>query len=99
MLHRSCLTFDMSGGPKGAKRPLARPLDGGVRRRAHCGYACQCPGRETQASLFRSVTEYVGSGRPPSAKQPPAIPIFSGRIDTNQKRVVPQTAQKCRSWS
>jgi len=25
------LTFDMSGGPKGAKRPLARPLDGGVR--------------------------------------------------------------------
>jgi hypothetical protein len=26
------LTFDMSGGPKGAKRPLGRPLDGGVRR-------------------------------------------------------------------
>ena len=25
-------TFDMSGGPKGAKRPLERPLDGGVRR-------------------------------------------------------------------
>ena len=25
---------DMSGGPKGAKRPLERPLDGGVRR--HC---------------------------------------------------------------
>jgi hypothetical protein len=25
------LTFDMSGGPKGAKRPLGRPLDGGVR--------------------------------------------------------------------
>jgi hypothetical protein len=24
------LTFDMSGGPKGAKRPLGRPLDGGV---------------------------------------------------------------------
>ena len=28
------LTFDMSGGPRGAKRPLARPLDGGVR--PHC---------------------------------------------------------------
>src|SRR5664280_1121553 len=28
------LTFDMSGGPKGAKRPLERPLDGGVRRHA-----------------------------------------------------------------
>jgi len=25
------LTFDMSGEPKGAKRPLGRPLDGGVR--------------------------------------------------------------------
>ena len=25
------LTFDMSGGAKGAKRPLGRPLDGGVR--------------------------------------------------------------------
>ena len=27
------LTFDMSGGPRGAKRPLGRPLDGGVRPR------------------------------------------------------------------
>ena len=26
------LTFDMSGGARGAKRPLGRPLDGGVRR-------------------------------------------------------------------
>jgi hypothetical protein len=25
------LTFDMRGGPKGAKRPLERPLDGRVR--------------------------------------------------------------------
>ena len=23
-------SIDMSGGPKGAKRPLARPLDGGL---------------------------------------------------------------------
>ena len=30
-VHWRGLTFDMSGGPKGAKRPLARPLDGGVR--------------------------------------------------------------------
>ena len=29
---RQGLTFDMSGGPKGAKRPLGRPLDGGVGR-------------------------------------------------------------------
>src|SRR5712691_11124712 len=27
------LTFDMRGGPKGAKRPLERPLDGRVRPR------------------------------------------------------------------
>src|SRR3982750_3006809 len=26
------LTFDMSGGPRGAKRPLERPLDGRVSR-------------------------------------------------------------------
>ena len=32
---RGHLTFDMSGGPKGAKRPLGRPLDGGVRRQRH----------------------------------------------------------------
>ena len=25
-----CLTFDMSGGPKGAKRPSERPLDEGL---------------------------------------------------------------------
>jgi hypothetical protein len=31
------LTFDMSGGPKGAKRPLERPLDGGVR--LHFGWS------------------------------------------------------------
>ena len=42
------LTFDMSGGPKGAKRPLERPLDGGVRRQrsAHCDdelAACATP--------------------------------------------------------
>ena len=32
---RRGLTFDMSGGPKGAKRPLERPLDGGVGRLPH----------------------------------------------------------------
>ena len=31
------LTCDMSGGPKGAKRPLGRPLDGGVRPRRLTG--------------------------------------------------------------
>ena len=33
----SALTFDMSGGPKGAKRPLERPLDGRVRPAARAG--------------------------------------------------------------
>jgi hypothetical protein len=31
-LHEWGLTFDMSGGPKGAKQALERPLDGGVGR-------------------------------------------------------------------
>jgi hypothetical protein len=31
------LTFDMSGGAKGAKRPLGRPLDGEVRFLLHEG--------------------------------------------------------------
>ena len=35
------LTFDMSGGPKGAKRPLGRPLDGGVRRLQSTLPACE----------------------------------------------------------
>ena len=34
------LTFDMSGEPKGAKRALARPLDGGVRFRVHGEGGC-----------------------------------------------------------
>ena len=29
------LTFDMSGGARGAKRPLPRPLDGGIRCLPH----------------------------------------------------------------
>ena len=35
------LTFDMSGGAKGAKRPLGRPLDGGVRPRLHERLSCE----------------------------------------------------------
>ena len=35
LLLKRDLTFDMSGGPKGAKRPLERPLDGGVRFQAY----------------------------------------------------------------
>ena len=34
-LRQRRLTFDMSGGARGAKRPLGRPLDGGVRRLVH----------------------------------------------------------------
>ena len=41
------LTFDMSGGPKGAKRPLERPLDGGVRR-----HPLGCFGVEFDAESF-----------------------------------------------
>ena len=50
------LTFDMSGGPKGAKRPLERPLDGGVRR--HCLHTRT----ECKASLFTTALIAVTSG-------------------------------------
>ena len=46
--HRG-LTFDMSGGPKGAKRPLGRPLDGGVRRHfLVAGHGSTTPGVRAQ---------------------------------------------------
>jgi len=37
------LTFDTSGGAKGAKRPLGRPLEGGVRPHALHGSSTACP--------------------------------------------------------
>jgi hypothetical protein len=46
------LTFDMSGGPEGAKRPLERPLDGRVSRRLHS----RTPLRN------RSYVDQLGSG-------------------------------------
>ena len=47
-----CLTFDMSGGPKGAKRPLERPLDGGVR--PHRGtFGCAACQREDKHAAVR----------------------------------------------
>ena len=49
-------TFDMSGGPKGAKRPLERPLDGRVRRR--CLHGSQLD------SLLRGLTENRFNGVP-----------------------------------
>ena len=96
------LTFDMSGGWKRAQPAGRRPLDGVVRRRAHWFVRlpmARSKRKRHERPFWISVTEYVGSGRPPSANQPPAMPIFSGSTDTNQKRVVPQTAQKWRSWS
>src|SRR5664279_1012678 len=44
VLAKCCLTFDMSGGPKGAKRPLGRPLDGGVR--CHAFWQANSPAKE-----------------------------------------------------
>ena len=54
------LTFDMSGGPKGAKRPLERPLDGGVR-------PPQSWGRRVGAHGSRPVCEW---GAVPSCIRP-----------------------------
>ena len=37
-----CLTFDMSGGPKGAKQPLERPLDGNAKGLPTFGQRRRC---------------------------------------------------------
>src|SRR5450432_4277593 len=55
------LTFDMSGGPRGAKRPLERPLDGGVRR--HVWSSRRTLGCLT-ATLSSVRAAPVGSRRP-----------------------------------
>ncbi len=58
----------MSGGPKGAKRPLERPLDGGVRRLRHGG----SPGRppnESRLSLAGHPYDLV-VGRPGDMELP-----------------------------
>ena len=52
------LTFDMSGGAKGAKRPLGRALDGGVSR--HLGAAGTSP------YLDMTDTRAALSGCPPA---------------------------------
>ncbi len=44
------LTFDMSGGAKGAKRPLGRPLDGGVR--PHPGHTGTMSLREGEPDVW-----------------------------------------------
>jgi len=68
------LTFDMSGGPKGAKQPLERPLDGGVRRHckdAHdgCGMLCHqiwhfLHKPPSNSALSRPSRTIRGSGSP-----------------------------------
>jgi hypothetical protein len=51
------LTFDMSGGPKGAQRPLGRPLDGGVRCRRSEGDGRNTTKLQTWATLLRDDSE------------------------------------------
>jgi len=52
-------TFDMSGGAKGAKRPLERPLDGRVRRLAP--HPSTCLFSRTNSSISR-ITRLAMSG-------------------------------------
>src|SRR6185437_14821091 len=61
------LTFDMSGGPKGAKPPLARPLDGMVRRLQHG----QNPMAAHQSDELPNTLPWRRCRRPPSARSPP----------------------------
>jgi hypothetical protein len=52
------------------------------------------PARVTHTALCRSFEEKVGGTRLPSSKQPPAMPISVGRVDTYQKSDVPHRVQK-----
>src|SRR5580765_255482 len=53
----SAPTFDMSGGPKDAKRPLERPLDGRVRAHSVSGERSNCRTRRGRPA------ESHGAGR------------------------------------
>ena len=57
------LTFDMSGGAKGAKRPLGRPLDGGVRR---LSVSAQLDRRAPHAEFLRAAPALEFADRQPS---------------------------------
>ena len=86
---KEALTFDMSGGPKGAKRPLARPLDGGVRcLRSDCDECerCSCcqhlPSLRAgdfgeQTECFRVCSNLRGQGKA-AARHEPLMPDATG---------------------
>ena len=68
------LTFDMSGGPKGARRPLERPLDG-IRRdfppssngveapRLSCDHQSETEKGKPMFEITRGVVGRVGADR------------------------------------
>ena len=56
------LTFDMSGGAKGAKRPLGRPLDGGVRPQ-HVRFRVVFH-RQVDSPFVTSTSLFYAAGRP-----------------------------------
>ncbi len=56
-MHEWALTFDMSGGARGAKRPLARPLDGRVRPHLARTSKVVSSGTSTFRVSSRTVTE------------------------------------------
>ena len=51
------LAFDMSDGPKGAKRPLERPLDGGVGSPAVEQPASDCTTQRRGLALVNSLQD------------------------------------------
>ena len=58
------LTFDMSGGAKGAKRPLGRPLDGGVRRHVRSFDGLDDASGLRKDDLPQAIVQFVGVGVP-----------------------------------
>ena len=75
-LRLCCLTFDMSGGAKGAKRPLGRPLDGGVRRHWRA-LPTTCPEYDLEAA---QITMPRATRQLPRAKVSPSIRPSSASV-------------------
>ena len=68
------LTFDMSGWPKGAKRPLARPLDGRVRPHSQ-GFASASRRHRRSACKKKRTSRTIASKQTTHRNASPTAPL------------------------
>ncbi len=79
------LTFDMSGRPKGAKRPLERPLDGRVRRHPFDCANSLASWRTAQRQERRAPRRAQGKpGRTETSLGRPASAVLVGRTNVRE---------------